>query len=276
MAEEETYEFDPWEASSGLPDFMQVRIENPHFATDAQVQNGQLCLFKPEGTVLSGDGIDEPTQMDQYFSCGPGWEPAGKGGTRVVREDGKQRMFNNNTAYAHLFLSLRRCAKEQGMEDQLRKRGTPFDAATWAGLVLDLKREPIPDFTTGDGTLVTGKTRLVVSGIVKMGDTVGSASGETVDQTASVSSAPASAPAPETPAEASAPVSTPVVTDNGAVELDPKIRAKLSVLARQCDERRQFIERGFMVEGVLDNPVAEDALQDEGPGSIWATVKAEA
>lgn len=259
MAEEE-YDFDPWETSSGLPDFCQVRIENPHFGYNADINNGQTCLFIPEGTVLSGDGIDEPVPFDQFFGCGPGWEPGGKGGTRVVREDGKARKFNNNVAYAHLFGTLKKVAAEAGVEDQLRKRGTPYDAALWQGLVLDLVREPIPDFTGQDGTLVTGRTRLVVKAIAKMGDattTTKTAPREEVEEKASVSSSePASSAA-----------------SNG---LDPKIKAKLKAAARSVKEaggeHKAFVEMALDIEGVLDNQAAEDAVMDQGEESIWSSV----
>lgn len=260
MAEEEEYEFDPWETSSGFPDFVQVRIENPHFTYDAQIQDGTVCLFAPEGTILSGDGIDEPTEFTQFYGCGPGWEPAGKGGTRIVREDGKARKFNNNVAYAHLFTSLKKAAEAQDMWDALRKKGTPFDASLWSNLTLDLERVALPEFEGKDGKMVK-RNVLEVKTIVKMGNTEGKAAKakEEVDEKATVSSGES--------------------TSNGAAiaaELDPKLKAKLRALAREHDEHKAFVEKAFDIDGVLDNQVAEDAIMDQGEGSIWASVKADA
>lgn len=260
--EDEEYEFDPWEGSSGLPNYLQVRIENPHFGYDAQIQNGQACLFKPEGTVLSGDGVDEPTEFTQFYGCGPGWEPASKG-QRVVREDGKARQFNNNVAYYHLFHSLKQAAVEQGLEDQLRKRGTPFDASTWQGLVLDLEREQLPEFEGSDGKMVK-RSVLKVKQIVKMGDTTPTKAksdddGESVK--ASVTSG----------------TSSGASGANGAGELDAKTKAKIKALAREVrsngGSHSAFVERAFDIEGVLDNPVAEEAVIADGDGSIWASVE---
>lgn len=262
MAEEE-YEFDPWETSSGLPDFLQVRIENPHFGYDANIGNGQTTLFKPEGTVLSGDGIDEPQPFEQFFGCGPGWEPAGKGGTRIVREDGKARKFNNNVAYAHLFTSLKKAAEAQDMMGELRKRGTTFDAATWQGLVLDLERTELPEFTGSDGKPVK-RSVLLVKNIVKMGD--------------AKAKAPAEAPAAEETTD-KATVSSGETATNGGVaasELDPKLKAQLRKLARETREsgagHNAFVERAFEMDGVMDNAPAEQAIMESGDGSIWESV----
>lgn len=252
MAEEETYDFDPWSTSSGLPAFMQVRIENPHFGFDAKVQDGQRCLFIPEGTVLSGDGIDEPTEFTQFYSCGPGWEPEGKGGTRVKREDGKMRPFNENVAYAKLFTSLMVAANEQGLLDDLKKRGTPFTASLWQDMLLDLERVEGEPFEGSDGKTHT-PNYLLVKNIVKMGDSKPAAgSDETVTGKATVGSSSAA-------------------STNGAV--DAKTKAKLKVLARECKSEgvshAQFVERAFEVEGVLDNNEAEALVMDEGEGSLW-------
>lgn len=263
MAEEE-YDFDPWEASSGLPAYLQVRIDNPHFGYDVQVGNGTTCLFKPEGTILSGDGIDEPAEFTQFYGCGPGWEPAGKGGTRAVREDGKARQFNENVAYAWLFKSLKEAAKQQDMLDQLRKKGTPFDAATWSGLTLDLERIQLPEFEGQDGKMVK-RNLLTVKQIVKMGDAkVAPKPDEEVDEMAKVSSK----------AEESASSNGGSTVD----ELDPKTKAKLKAAARAVreagGEHRAFVEQAFEIDGVLDNAVAEQAIMDQGDGSIWASVEA--
>jgi hypothetical protein len=266
MADEETYDFDPWETSSGLPDKLRVRIENPHFTFNAEINDGNTCLFVPEGTVLSGDGIDEPTEFNQFFGCGPGWEPQGKGGTRVVREDGKAKRFNNNVAYAHLFTSLLKQATAQGMDDALRKRGTPYEAAMWQSMVLDLKRIDLPSFTGKDGNEVK-RNVLVVENIVQMGDVKG-------NDSASASSA-TSAASEEVTASASVGQSTSAAESASTNGLDPKVKAKLRAAARTATSHAQFVELAFDVEGVLDDPAAEQAVMDEGEGSIYATVKAE-
>lgn len=260
MADEQ-YEFDPWETSSGLPDFLQVRIDDPCFGTDAQIQDGQVCLFKPNGTILSGDGIDEPSPFEQFYGCGPGWEAQGKGGLRIVREDGKARKFNDNVAYAHLFTSLLKAAQDQDLVDKLRKRGTPFDAALWQGMVLDLERVQLPEFTGRDGEKVK-RSVLCVKTIVKMGDAETKATDEgVVQETASVSSGEAKAD-----------------TNGGttAVELDAKLKAKIKAAAREVREsggaHNAFVEKAFDIDGVLDNAVAESAVMAEGDGSIWASV----
>lgn len=263
MADEEQYDFDPWETSSGLPDFLQVRIENPHFGYDANIENGTRCLFKPEGTILSGDGIDEPAPFEQFYGCGPGWEPSGKGGVKAVREDGKQRMFNDNVAYAILFTSLKVAAQNQDLLDKLRSRGTPFDAATWRGLLLDLERVQLPEFEGRDGKPVK-RSVLCVKTIVKLGDVdapkPSSDEGEVTDR-ASVSSG-------EKAAE----------TNGGGSpeDLDAKLKAKIKAAAREVREsggaHNAFVEKAFDIDGVLDNTVAESAVMAEGDGSIWASV----
>lgn len=255
MAQEE-YDFDPWEVSSGLPDRITVRMDNPHFGTDAQINNGQTCLFIAEGTIVDGLEEGQSSDFNQFFTCGDGWEATSKG-QRVVREDGKPRKFNENSNYGRFFRSLYNAAKEQGLEDELRKRGTPYDAATWQGLYTYLEREPYSFNDSKTGEKVE-RSRLVVRRIEKMGDakiTNGSGAGEVVERSS--------------------------VRGNGSTEvaatgLDDRLVAKLRAVARQCESHPQFVEKAFSMDGVLDNADAEAAVMDEGDGSIWASVHADA
>ena len=254
MAPEEEYEFDPWETSTGLPDKITVRIENPHFGFDAQIRDGKACLFIPEGTIIAG--TDQPEPFNQFFTVGDGWEPAGKGGSRLVREDGRNKQINNNSNYGRFFTSLKVAAEKQDLMDTLRKRGTPFDAETWDALELYLERETYhyDDRESGEKKEAS---RLNVVRIEKMGDAkVGGAKDGDVQEKASVRSGE-----PETAAS------------NGSGDLDPKVKAKLRALAREHTEHKAFVEAAFDVDGVLDNAAAEEAIMDQGEGSIWASTR---
>lgn len=262
---EEEYEFDPWETSTGLPDKITVRIESPHFGFDAQIQNGTRCLFIPEGTIIAG--TDTPEPFNQFFTVGDGWEPAGKGGSRLVREDGRAKQINNNSNYGRFFTSLKKAAEAQDLIDALRKRGTPFDAETWDGLELYLERET---YTFEDRE--TGKdreaSRLNVMRIEKMGDVkvkAKAAESDGADGDADTEKASVRSGEPETAA-----------SSNGggpADDLDPKTKAKLRALAREHTEHKAFVEAAFDVDGVLDNAVAEEAIMAQGEGSIWASTR---
>lgn len=261
MADEEVYDFDPWETSTGLPDKITVRIENPHFGYNVESETPTRCLFICEGTIIAGTEDGSSADFNQWFSCGDGWEPGGKNGARLVREDGRARQLNNNSAYGRFFTSLRKAAEKQDLMDVLRKRGTPFDAATWLGLEVYVEREQF-SWTDREGNN-HDSSRLNVMRIEKIGDKVAGKTekGETTEAAASVkSNEPAEAPA----------------SSNGSGELDPKLKAKVRAAARQVKEaggeHKAFVELAFDIDGVLDNPVAEEAIMDEGAESIWASV----
>lgn len=275
MAEEEAYSFDPWDTSTGLPDKITVRIENPHFGYNVESATPTRCLFICEGTIVAGTEDGASAEFNQWFSVGDGWEPGGKGGARLVREDGRPKQLNQNSNYGRFFTSLRKAAEVQELMDQLRKRGTPFDAATWLGLEVYLERESYTYEDRNDDNKTKEASRLNVVRIDKIGDAKVASPGpsaETVESAASVSSTPATTPAEPAPVAAAA-------TNGGvsAVELDPKLKAKLKALAREVrtggSEQKVFVERAFdEVDGVLDNAVAEEAIMANGDGSIWESV----
>lgn len=251
MSDEE-YDFDPWETSSGLPDEITVRVTNPHFGYDAQLQDGKACAFFLEGVIVEGNGAGD--EFSQWYTVGRGFEPASKG-ARLAPEDGRRRKLNNQTNYALLFKSLREAAEKQGLMDEVRKRGNPFEAELWEGLELYLEREEF--VRTIQGEKQEG-SRLNVSEIRKVGGK-GVGGGGT---------AASSAPAPA-PAEGSGQGG-----QGSGQELGPKMRAELKRLATKVKgdggSHAHFAEQAFSdVNGVLDNAAAEEAVMATGPGSIW-------
>ena len=247
---QDEYGFDPWETTSGLPDQITVRVTNPHFGYTSEFQDGQACLFFLEGQVIAGDADPE---FSQWFTVGKGWETDAKG-TRLTPEDGKKRRLNNQTNYAHLFASLREAAEKQGMANDLRHRGAPFEAKLWDGLELYLERE---EYTFTIDNEKRNSSRLNVSSIEKMPG---------VQEKAKVRSVVGAQgdPTPDTPPEAVA-----------GGDLTPMLKAKLRKLAQTIKgaggSHNDFAEQAFSdVDGVLDNAPAEDAVMDTEAGSIWA------
>jgi hypothetical protein len=239
MSDDE-YDFDPWETSSGLPDEITVKVTNPHFGYDAQLQDGKACAFFLEGQIVEGDGSG--SEFSQWYTVGRGFEPASKG-ARLAPEDGKRRKLNNQTNYALLFRSLREAAEKQGLMEEVRKRGNPFETELWQGLELYMEREEYTRTINGEQT---EGSRLNVVEIRKIGGRSG-----------------ATAPTP----------AAPVADSDG--DLGPKMRAELKRLASKVKgdggSHSQFAEQAFSdVNGVLDNAAAEEAVMATGDGSIWA------
>lgn len=237
MSDDE-YDFDPWETSSGLPDRITVKVSNPHFGFDAQLQDGKACAFFMEGTIVGGEG--EGDDFSQWFTVGRGWEAASKG-QRLVPEDGKKRRLNNQANYAMLFKSLKDAAEKQDLVDAIRKRGNPFEAETWHDLELYLERE---EFTRTINNEKSEGSRLNVARIEKL-----PGASETVTR-------------------------EPVVRE--VVALSPKVKVSLTKLAAKVKgdggSHSLFAEMAFSdVDGVLDDPAAEQAVMDTGDGSIWAS-----
>lgn len=247
------YEFDPWELGTGLPDKITVRIVDPHFGTDAQINDGQTTLFIPAGTIIAGTEDGSAVDFAQFYSCGDGWEASGKGGARLVREDGRARKINNSSNYGKWLKSLQEAAEKQGLTDELRKRGNPFEASTFEGLEVFMERITQPTFIGRDGQPVSRDLLLVTEITGGMKKDASSGTVEPDAEKATVKGADSNG--------------------DGGAELDPKIKAKLRALARDCTTHAEFMEQGFEIDGVLNNTVAEDAVAADGPGSIWAEVK---
>lgn len=254
MAEEE-YQFDPWSTTSGLPDQITVRIATAEAGYNAQIQDGKACVVTLTGTII--EGADEGhEEFDQSYTTGKGWEPGSKG-AKLQREDGKPKPLNNQTAYAVLFTSLLKAAVEQKVDGELRKRGTPFDVRDlWEGLTVYMEREPYSFKDQETGQKVE-KDRLVVRRIVAGVEGAGNGAQK----------ATAAAPVKAEP------TGEPDVASSTGDDLPVPLKAKLKKLARECESYREFAERAFEIDGVIDNPVAEAAIMDDGPGSIWAEVK---
>jgi len=237
---DDEYDFDPWELGTGLPDKLTVRIDNPHFGFDAQLADGTRCAFFLEGTVTAG--TEDGGEFSQWYTLGEGWEPASKG-TRLVREDGKRSTkINNQSNYGRLVRSLTTAAEAQGLTDVLRKRGNPFETRLWDGLELYLEREEY-EFTDMQTKEKRSGSRLNVGRIEKV-------------------------PGAEAQVEES--------NLHGPGDLQPKTKAGLRKLAKEVKARggshNEFAELAFSdVDGVLDNPVAEDAVMNQDEGSIWAS-----
>ena len=241
---EEEFGFDPWTTfSTGLADEITLRVDNPHFGYDAEFQDGQVPLFMLEGTVVAGDADPE---FSQWYTVGGGWE-ATRDGARLVREKGDRKGLNKQTNYNHLVQSLFAAAEKKSMATDMRRRGSPYDAKLWDGLELYMEREEYK-FKIGDED--REGSRLLVKSIEKM---PGTAERKTIKSRE-----------PATPPEAT-----------GGGDLSPVLRAKLRKLAQTVKgaggDHSQFAEQAFSdVDGVLDNPQAEDAVMDTESGSIWA------
>jgi len=231
-----------WEFSSGLTDEITIKVTNPHFGYDSEFQDGQVPLFVLEGNVIAGDAEGE---FSQWYTVGKGWE-ASNDRQRLEPEGGKRKTLNRSTNYAHLLNSLRESAEKQGLADEIRRRGSPLNAAMWDGLELYLERE---EYVNEIGGEKREGSRLLVRSIEKM---PGAKESHRVRGTE--------------PTKATEP---PAASD-----LSPMLKAKLRKLAQTVKgsggTHSTFAEQAFSdVDGVLDNATAEDAVMDTGAGSIW-------
>lgn len=235
--------FDPWAVSTGLVESIEEgEITNAFFGYDSDIKEN-VCYFKLVINTNDPDIGDDGEHIEAY-SCGDGWEPADKEGSRVQREDGKEKNFNRSSKMGKLTTAAITLA-----EDNMRDRGAPFEAATWIGLKFSFEQTELGKFK---GEPYFGLMPTEYLGTVETGKKT-------------------SKPASSKPA--STPKATPAAStsSNGGGELDPKLRAQLMALAVDCDSHAQFVERAFSeLEGVSGNKEVEKAVIDRKPGSLYA------
>jgi hypothetical protein len=247
-------EFDPWSFSSGLVDSYTGTVEDAYFGFDPQYMDGKRCVLKLEIQAEDPD-VGDAGKVIELYPCGDGWEPANKG-AKLVREDGNMKPLNNQSGVALLVTS----GVEAGAGEELKKRGTPFDANIWKGLRAEWERKSF-EFKSKDGQQTY--SRMLMAKYLGTGGSGGAA-------------APAAqaAPAP-VKAEPDAAGTTPAAAATNG-DLDAKTKAKLKVLAKQIKgaggNHDSFVERAFTeVDGVMDNKAAEDAVMDPSDAGIFAT-----
>lgn len=148
-------EYDPYAVSSGLADDFDAYISGSIYGTDAAYNGGDTVLLILD---LDTDDADWP-QVTEKLSTGTGWEIV-DGGMTIKSENGKDRNFNKNSR-AGMFLTA---ALAAGAGDELRKRGTPFQAATFEGLGFHWNRVKVKGFDGEEKEILTPTKFLGVKG----------------------------------------------------------------------------------------------------------------
>ncbi len=230
-----------WDTSSGLLEQFTLDVEEAWFGTNDKYMSGKILLLNLKGpATVDGDVVDPAHHI--WYSCGDKWKAA-QGGASAVNTTGTDS-FNSQAGIGRLIDGIKALGDEA--IDVMRGRGESFEADTWNGLVLELERTKVSQFT--DKT-----TKELVEVYVNM------------PQSISVSSGQASAPAAET--------ETPAAPSGGG--LPPAALRKVLVKeAANHDDADDFMAH------VLDNSyqhsaalTANEEILDE---VIEGTIHAEA
>lgn len=120
---------DEWGLDSGLPSDCDITITKSTFGYLDTYQNGEVALL-----IWDVESPDADFEYPIIWPCGSGWEVKERG-KRV--EHPKRSRFVETSTIGRL---IKRC-KDLGIEDVLRARGNPRDAAIWEGLTFHVKRE---------------------------------------------------------------------------------------------------------------------------------------
>lgn len=280
-------EFDPFATSTGLPDSLDVTVEEAWFEFDPEYNNGQTLLAKM--TVMTNDEeFGDAGRGTLMYPCGEGWSAAERGAA-AVRDDGNMKKgFNNSCGYAKFFLGAIEC---EGAEKVLRSegRGDPRKAGMWVGTSWHLDRKEtdyggdigkrsrlIPTAFLGEGgsggtkaagaTKATGPVKKAAGPVAKAGAPVQKATGPVKK----------AAPAAATEAVEELPADEGTVDIPGEFGPTHPLYDTLYQMALAAPDHDTFMEQAFSsVEGVNGDEVVEAAVMSNGPDSMWAAAVAE-
>lgn len=232
-----------WQTSSGLAvDDADVTVEDVVFRYDSNYNNGEtlVAAFRFRG--------EDGEEIEQFFPCGKGWEPAEKG-QAARHESGKtDKRFNKNSAYG----SFADSAIVAGAGSVLFERGNATEAKVWKGLKFHVEAHTETFTIDGDKREVT---RIIATSFLGV-------EGEVVKG--------AKAPSASKPA-ASAPAAS---NGNGGGELSAVVKAKLKALAAKHDSHDAFMEEAFAVDGVMGDSAAEQVVMDPSDAGFYALARA--
>lgn len=247
-------EWDPFKGSSGLMDDVDVTFANFRFGRNPSYkdQDGNLIV------VAMVDFLADGETKDQILTIGGGWEVEDNG-TRVVRESGDPKGFNNNT---YLQTILNRALELD--EDTMRKRYedtglAPQTAGYWEGFSFHGNLE---EYTKGFGENASTGERLMPT--VVLGWDAVKANGK----------APAARKAPAKKAvakKAVAPVAE-VAEETGGLSGAALAAVKLQIrnIADECESFDEYVDRAFgEIAGIAEDTDVQALVEADGEGSIW-------
>jgi len=225
--------------TTGFADDFDAVIANSYFGTNTMYADGNVLLLNFE--LKSPD--TEVGDQQAWFSCGNGWStPDNK---IAVHEKGHDA-FNQSTMVRGL---VRRALQLPGVAEVLIARDSekgPLNAEVWIGLKFHWKIESV-----GYGGRLEDRQHLFPTaflGVEPIGPYAGKKAGP--------------APAAEAPMTKAA----------GKTDIKPSVavlRAKLVVLAKQCENYDEFATKAVEVEGVAEvDQLIEEITDTEG--GIWA------
>jgi hypothetical protein len=199
-------------------------------------------LLVEEGIAEDEDG--QVSEIRKFWPVGKGWEPK-DGGKSVAHESGKPRNFNSNSGVGQLLESIK---STEGL-DEMKKRGSPMEAATWDGLKFHMTNKEFSFTRDGD----TQKYNRMLAT-----EFLGTAGKKTAAKKAGGSARRAA--------------SATVEESNGAVS--GAMLVKLRKAAKEANDFEDFVERAFDIEGVDGDEEIEAVVLDESEDGIWAKAQA--
>ena len=122
-----------WELGSGNRSDYDFHIQEAWFAPDAQYQDGNTTLFQIRGVDEDGEEVHE------MWNVGKDWMSP-DGGKTVVSNRFAKAKIPANSMFGKF---IEACLEIPGFADVLEKRGQPYEAAVWVGILVHLNEKEV-------------------------------------------------------------------------------------------------------------------------------------
>lgn len=262
-------EYDPFKGyEGGFGDDEDLTFTNVRFAVDPEFTNDDGEMLPALFADLVGE---EDTFEGQRFSIGKGWEIEDSG-AKVVREDGKEKGFQNQT-YLQKFLNA--AFECDGGEELLRGRWqetglTPQDAAYWEGLKVHTEQVELYNFKNREGeqVSVTKPLPTVVYGWDEGGT---GAKKKAAAKKAPAKKVAAKKTAAKKPAAKPAPKAKEQSEYEAAMEaVGSEVVEALREIAAEAEDANAFFDAAYAQDWVAEDEAVQLLVDDyESDESIW-------
>lgn len=139
-----------WETVSGLLEEFAFKVAEAWFGPNEDSERDPDKVYLNLRGVAKVDGEIVDDEHVERYSTGKNWEVV-EDGAEVENATGKNK-FNENTGLGRLINAMVACGDD--VAEYLAGKGEAYEASTFEGLAMDMKRMLVSEFESDDGETV--------------------------------------------------------------------------------------------------------------------------